>query len=193
MIRPGSQPKEMPESNWIELKLKSIATNQGPSIGPAKGHAGIPGSRGSPKITLSLATTPFTSTVAIRSGFRSHDCELDTFKVWYQITDTKNHTTVTKFLTRPQNYLTNAPVKFQTPISSRSSQESRASCLTSKCNHKSELQLKRPQPVLPIFTNYLTYVNTDISNVTNVCKASPMESWAPFSTSQSLRAMKTVV
>ena len=62
---------------------------------------------------------------------------LNIFRVRYWIVDTQNQTKDTKFLTRPQTYLANSTAKFQRPIFSRSCQESRASCLNSKCIHKS--------------------------------------------------------
>ena len=61
-----------------------------------------------------------------------------TFNLRIWIADIKNHTTDTKFLTRPQTYFANSPTKFQRPTSSRSCQESRAFCFSSKCNHKSK-------------------------------------------------------
>ena len=132
-LRNTARQSTSPKNGRVELNKAEAQIR----TGPAKGHAWLHGPCGSPKITLSLATTQVTSTIFIGSGFRSHNRELDIFRVWYQIADTKNHTMDTKSLTRPQTYVTSAPAKVQRSTSSRSCQESRASCLQTKCSHKS--------------------------------------------------------
>ena len=88
---------------------------------------------------------------------------LNNFRVRYRIVDTKNHTVDTKFLTRPQTFLANSPAKFQRPTSSRTYLESRVSCLTSKCNHKSTATnlscTKKPVNTVSTYLNLL-YINS---------------------------------